>query len=159
MTIKTIKKARNKEAGFTLMELMVVVAIIALIAVFSLPQLTKQIARTKLTDGISAASNVGSQIMSACAVRGPNTPRTQEVEAMLASLPNGYSGLSLTSESCATFRVKFTSADPGTVPNLCIERSGPKLLFTTGSLTQADLTRNDVPLPDTSLKVPFDGGC
>lgn len=46
----------GKQAGFTLLELMIVVAIIAILSAIAIPQYSQYITRSKLTDGMNALS-------------------------------------------------------------------------------------------------------
>lgn len=51
--IQTIQTKRNKEAGFTLIEVMIVIAIIAILASIALPAYTDYTRRARATDAVS----------------------------------------------------------------------------------------------------------
>ncbi|HMX17246.1 MAG TPA: pilin [Rhodocyclaceae bacterium] len=64
--------AVRPEAGFTLIELMIVVAIIGILAAIALPQYQDYTIRTKVTEGLSIASGAKTAITETFLARGPS---------------------------------------------------------------------------------------
>lgn len=69
---------RIKEAGFTLIELMIVVAIIGILAAIAIPAYQDYTIRAQVTEGVNMAANIKVQVVDAYVQRG-RTPdnRTQ----------------------------------------------------------------------------------
>lgn len=112
---------RLDSAGFTLMELMIVLAIIAMLAVFALPKLTKNIGKTKITDAVSMGGAIANQVEAICAAK-ETVPNISDISS---DHPQGYGNATL-SGTCADFKVKFVPSTSNSLPTICIfkEASG-----------------------------------
>ena len=60
----------NRQKGFTLIELMVVLAIIAILAIIAVPQVQGHLARTQFSEGLGLADGLKSQVGEYYASRG-----------------------------------------------------------------------------------------
>ena len=82
-TVKMSKRSNNRQEGFTLIELMVVVAIIGILAAIGVPQMTKFIKNAETAEPISQAGFISQ------AVRGYYDAHPQVAVATLTTAVNG----------------------------------------------------------------------
>ncbi|MFC1679110.1 type II secretion system protein [Elusimicrobiota bacterium] len=157
-----MRNRRRSEAGFTLMELMVVLAIIALIVAFSMPKIMKAVDKTKITDGVTLLSAVGSQTLAQCAIKGASWTgiNTAFVQGLVADMPNGYSAQGLAqltrhSGTCPNFTLRLAPDNGSGLPYLCIRRVGDSLRYAWSGGT--GWVSDDIPVPTGKQASPFTG--
>lgn len=80
------KIARRAQAGFTLIELMIVVAIIGILAAVALPAYQDYVARSQLTEGLTLASGQKAAVAETWSNTG--TAPTNNAEAGVAAAAN-----------------------------------------------------------------------
>ncbi|MFC1679109.1 type II secretion system protein [Elusimicrobiota bacterium] len=154
-----MRKRGSGEAGFTLVELTVVLAIIALMVAFSLPKLMKAVDKAKMTDAITLLGTVGSQVLARCTVEGDDWDGLNYayVQTLVADRPTGYSGrgMSYVRGGCPAFKLRLTRDYGSGLPNLCVSRVGDALRYAYSST--AGWTAGDIPVPVSKQANPFTG--
>lgn len=78
-----MKKQHNTQAGFTLIEVMVVVAIIGILVAIAVPQYQDYIARGRVVEGLNLASTAKLAITESYATKGPNAMDLSTREAYI----------------------------------------------------------------------------
>ncbi len=84
---------RDRAAGFTIIELMVVVAIVAIVAVIAVPAYTEHVARARRGDGMDALMNTAHRLERCYTQYGTYTDAACGVALPLTS-PEGYYSIS-----------------------------------------------------------------
>ncbi|MBI4424888.1 MAG: prepilin-type N-terminal cleavage/methylation domain-containing protein [Elusimicrobia bacterium] len=145
--------ARRREAGFTIMELMIVLAIIAMIAAFALPKFGKSVGKTNITNAFQTLASLSGQVEAVCASKN-SAPTADQVNALIDGAPNGYSAATV-SGGCSDFKISFAAATAKELPTLCAYRDSGQWKFDYG-LVESPFTDADIPIPSSKYK---DGGC
>jgi len=143
--------SRRGQAGFTLMELMVVVVIIAMIAMFALPKVTKNIAKTKVTDSINALNAAATQIEGKCAVDRAWTVTQDFVNNTLSIAPNGYNKPAISVTTCGNFSMTMGPATGEALPTMCIKRQDTGAFLFNSSGCYAEISSDDIPIPSARM--------
>lgn len=136
----TTKKGQIRNAGFTLIEMLVVLGIIAIIVSFALPKFLKSIGKAKVTDAIQALASASAQAESICATK--NTAPSS-VDNLFGEKPANFTA-SMTG-TCSTLQIKLAGTDPNVT--LCIKRDGTGS-WKYGSILTADWPAEDIPVPN-----------
>ena len=133
-------RKRTRSAGFSLIEMMVVVSVMATFAAFALPAYQRATARAKMFDAITALAAVGGRAEAACA-------DTNVFPASLAGFgpaPVAYRPVALQgAATCDSFVLVAVPDDAHSeLPKLCVRNSFMKLTFGAnlgGAYTAADI--------------------
>lgn len=68
--MQAMQSQRNKQGGFTLIELMIVIAIVGVLAMFAVPQYRDYLIRTKVVDGLNLAAPAKMAVSEAISTKG-----------------------------------------------------------------------------------------
>lgn len=98
----------NKQNGFSLIELMIVVAIIGVLAVFAVPAYQNYIVRARVMEGVSAAVAAQTAVVEVLQIEGelPNSNRTALYTAPSFSKNSYVQSLSIGNEGVVTIQYK-----------------------------------------------------
>jgi type IV pilus assembly protein PilA len=113
--MKTPKIVKKAEAGFTLIELMIVVAIIGILAAVAIPAYQDYVAKSKFAAGLAelSAGKVGvDTLMNDTPINTADVIRTA-------------AGLQATSATCTNAATASVAATPGATSLTCTIRTGP----------------------------------
>jgi type IV pilus assembly protein PilA len=112
MTMKQMKIVKKAQAGFTLIELMIVVAIIGILAAVAIPAYQDYVAKSKLAAGLAEVS---------AGKVGIDTLMNDKPDATVAEVM-GAAGVPATTASCGN---AATAATAGATSLTCTINSGP----------------------------------
>lgn len=101
-----ISESSNKQQGFTLIEMMIVVAIIGVLAAIAYPNYQRYVIKTKRTDMMSEMQNIASQIESRKLAQGKY--KDIITSDLVGSYPNEREELYIISISPDTLTPKWT---------------------------------------------------
>ena len=110
-----IKNTERMQAGFTLIELMIVVAIIGIIAAIAYPSYQQYVIETKRTDMMSEMHNIASQIEANKLAVGSYNKVT--LRSIFSSTPNSDGEVNFPATGIALYTVTVTPNDKTTLNN------------------------------------------
>lgn len=139
---------KHPHKGFTLIELMIVVAIIGILAAIALPAYQNYVVRSKLAEGIVAASSAKLMISEGFQVNGL-AGLTGAVSAINGQANNSKYVTQIESAATGELTVTYDSATTG------LPAAGMKLIFTPGIKTGGGVA---VPIAD-GLVGSVEWGC
>jgi type IV pilus assembly protein PilA len=113
--MKTPKIVKKAEAGFTLIELMIVVAIIGILAAVAIPAYQDYVAKSKFAAGLAevSAGKVGVDTL------------MNDNPVAADTVIRDASGLQASSATCTNVATAATAAAPGATTLTCTIRTGP----------------------------------
>jgi type IV pilus assembly protein PilE len=118
MSLTSLRAARRRSAaGFTLIELMIVVAIVAILAMVAYPAFMEQVRKSRRADAVSAISQI-QQAQERW--RANNTTYTTSLTNLNVSNPaSGYYTLSIPSATATGYSVTATAAGAQSSDSKC----------------------------------------
>lgn len=137
---------KYSSAGFTLVEMLVVLGIIAMIVAFAMPRMAKSIGKTNITNAVQALKAASAQYESLCATKGAYPTKADQV---MPDVPSGYSTPTFGTATCADgAAIKLTAT--ASLPDLCIGKTGGAWIYGNGTLPSG-YTVDDIPVPAANL--------
>ncbi len=133
-------------AGFTLLEIMVVLLLIGLIAAFVVPKIGKVTTKAKITDAINVLGSVASQVQAVCATK--EAFPTADI-ATFSDNPNGFTLNWGSQKDCGDFTIVATAV--GTPLSLTAEAGINRSISYAASLPDG-WSCDDIPLPSSKLQ-------